>query len=109
MRPISVGAFTLVAEPANLLSQFSDFPAQLFDFGAAGGRASARPARHHADARQDHHTGSVAVACHLFTFRHGQVVGLMMHALDEKANEAQAADSGDSLGIFCVLCGHEQA
>ena len=47
--------------------------------------------------------GSVAVACHLFTFRHGQVVGLMMGALDEEADEAEAADSGDGLGIVCVL------
>jgi hypothetical protein len=37
------------------------------------------------------------------------MVGLMVAALDEEADEAEAADSGDGLGIFCVLCGHEQA
>jgi hypothetical protein len=68
-------------EPANLLSQFSDFPAQLFDFGAAGGRASARPTRHHADACQDHHTSSVAGR--VLALDHGQMVRLMVAALDE--------------------------
>jgi len=47
--------------------------------------------------------GSVAVACHLFTLCHSQVVGLMMGALDDEADEAEAADSGDRLGIFCIL------
>ena len=51
----------------------------------------------------------MAVARHRLGLGHGQMMRLMMSALREEADEAEAADAGDGLGIVRVLCHNRQA
>ena len=50
----------------------------------------------------------MAVARHFLAPGHREVMGLVVAALDEEADESQAADARDGLGVGWVLCHYRQ-